>query len=79
MVSGKLFRKDLYYRLNVVPIYVPPLRERRDEILPLIFHYLEKFNKTYHKNKAFSPEVLEACVDTIFQEIFASWVTSSKG
>ena len=60
MVSSKLFRKDLYYRLNVVPIYVPPLRERRDEILPLILHYLEKFNRAYQKKKVFSPEVLEA-------------------
>ncbi len=59
MVSSKLFRKDLYYRLNVVPIYIPPLRERRDEILPLILHYIEKFNKIYRKKKILSPGVLE--------------------
>jgi len=60
MVTAKTFRKDLYYRLNVVPIYIPPLRERRDDVQPLIFHFLEKFNKTYQKEKKFSPEVIEA-------------------
>jgi PAS domain S-box-containing protein len=59
MVSSKLFRKDLYYRLNVVPIYIPPLRERQEDILSLIFHSLEKFNKTYQKKKSFSPESIE--------------------
>lgn len=59
MVSSKLFREDLYYRLNVVPIHISPLRERRDDILPLIFHFLEKFNKTYRKEKVLSPEAIE--------------------
>ena len=60
MVTAKTLRKDLYYRLNVVPIYIPPLRERRDDVLPLIYHFLEKFNKTYQKGKKFSPEAIEA-------------------
>ena len=60
MVSSKLFREDLYYRLNVVPIHIPPLGERRDDILPLIFHFLEKFNKIYRKEKVFSPEAMDA-------------------
>ncbi|OGP96729.1 MAG: hypothetical protein A2157_04460 [Deltaproteobacteria bacterium RBG_16_47_11] len=59
MVSAKLFRDDLYYRLNVVPIHIAPLRERRDAILPLIFHFLEKFNIAYKKKKAFSPEAID--------------------
>jgi transcriptional regulator with PAS, ATPase and Fis domain len=59
MVSSKLFREDLYYRINVVPIHIPPLRERRNDILPLIFHFLNKFNNTYRKEKVFSPEVIE--------------------
>jgi transcriptional regulator with PAS, ATPase and Fis domain len=49
MVSSKTFREDLYYRLNVVPIHIPPIRERREDILPLIFHFLEKFNKEFIK------------------------------
>ena len=39
------FREDLYYRLNVFPIVVPPLRDRKDDILPLVDYFIEKFNK----------------------------------
>jgi PAS domain S-box-containing protein len=60
MMAAKQFREDLYYRLNVVPIHIPPLKERRDDILPLIFHCLEKFNKTYQKKKSLAPEAIEA-------------------
>ncbi len=48
-VESKLFREDLFYRLNVVPIQIPPLRERREDILPLVRHFLEKFCKENHK------------------------------
>jgi DNA-binding NtrC family response regulator len=44
------FRKDLYYRLNVIPIQVPSLRERKDDIQYLVHHFIEKFNKIYGKN-----------------------------
>ena len=44
------FRNDLYYRLNVIPIYVPALRERRDDVQYLVYHFIEKFNKIYGKN-----------------------------
>jgi PAS domain S-box-containing protein len=60
MVSSKLFREDLYYRLNVVPIYIPSLKERRDDVSPLISHFLEKFNKIHRKERSLSPEAIDA-------------------
>lgn len=59
MVTRGEFREDLYYRLNVIPLYIPPLQERRDEILPLIHHFLSKFNKKYLLNKEFDYEMMD--------------------
>lgn len=58
------FREDLYYRLNVIPIFVPPLRERRDDIPLLASHFLQKFS--FEKGKevtSISPEVMEILLD----------------
>ena len=58
-----LFRKDLYYRLNVIQIQIPSLRERRDDILPLIDYFTEKNNEKYGLHKSFQPHALEALVN----------------
>src|SRR5256886_4212154 len=57
MVKEGKFREDLFYRLNVIPITIPPLRERTEDILPLARHFLTEANRTFHKMvRRFAPE-----------------------
>lgn len=61
---SKTFREDLYYRLNVMPIHIPPLRERLEDILPLAEYFLEKFCREYHKpKKILTPSVQRKLLD----------------
>ncbi len=61
-VSEGRFREDLFYRLNVITIHVPPLRERKEDILPLVQHFIRKFNAENNRNIStdLDPEVLRA-------------------
>ncbi|NTU42153.1 MAG: nif-specific transcriptional activator NifA [Nitrospirales bacterium] len=58
LVSAGKFREDLYYRLNVVPIYLPALRERKEDIHALAEHFLEKYNEENGKGLVISPGAL---------------------
>ncbi len=50
MVSEGAFREDLFYRINVIPIHLPPLRERKEDIPPLAKYFMEKYSKKYYRN-----------------------------
>jgi len=56
MINKGCFRKDLYYRLNVLPLEIPPLRNRKAEIMTLAEHFLKLFNQKYRKKKEISPD-----------------------
>ncbi len=59
-IEAKAFREDLFYRLNVISLHLPPLRERREDIPLLVSHFLEKFAPTDGSPKLISPEALSA-------------------
>ncbi len=59
LIEAGKFRRDLYYRLNVIDIKLPPLRHRRDDVIPLAMDFLEQFNQQHNKSHYFSPDTLE--------------------
>lgn len=66
-LEGKIkdgsFREDLYYRLNIVSLHIPPLRERREDILPLIDYFIEKYAKENNRNKlTLSKEAVDSLI-----------------
>jgi DNA-binding NtrC family response regulator len=63
-VENGEFRKDLYYRLKVIPIDIPPLRERKEDLFVLMKHFMNKFNKQFNKN---FQEISDSAFQTILQ------------
>ncbi len=59
MVKDKTFREDLYYRLNVIPVKIPPLRERHEDIEALSVHFLNEYNRKYGKSVVLTDKVME--------------------
>ncbi|TDK62457.1 PAS domain-containing protein [Bacillus salipaludis] len=58
MVEEGTFREDLFYRLNVIPIHIPPLRERVEDISLLAFHFLQQLNEKYERNYHLTPDAI---------------------
>ncbi len=64
MVDQKLFREDLYFRLNVIPIHLPPLRERKEDILGLATYFLDRFcEENQRRKKQISPAAQNCLLD----------------
>ena len=63
MVKQDKFREDLYYRLNVIPVEIPPLRQRKEDIVPLVVFFLNKLNKKCRLAKKLSPEVIQSLIN----------------
>jgi len=66
LISQGLFREDLYYRLNVLTLEIPPLRERPEDIVALIGYFLNKFSSKYSKQIEMTPEALEVLLSYPF-------------
>jgi two-component system response regulator AtoC len=63
-IEEKTFRKDLYYRLKVIPIHLPPLRERKEDIPLLVQYFVERFNRELGKHvKPVKPEIMETIME----------------
>jgi Nif-specific regulatory protein len=66
MVSKGEFRADLYYRINVVPIFLPPLRDRKEDIPLLVDHFLQRFNKENSRHVRITPQAMDVLLNCYF-------------
>lgn len=59
LMNSKQFRQDLFYRISVLPIVIPPLRDRKEDVYPLIRHFLKQFNQKYDTRIQIPPRFLQ--------------------
>lgn len=59
LIEAKRFRQDLFFRLNCIPIMIPPLRERMEDVIPLIQYFTGKLNQRYRMKKSFTPRAVQ--------------------
>ena len=75
-IEAARFREDLYYRLAVIPISIPPLRDRRADILPLVRHFLQKYNRKLERTiKGITEEALHCSNSIVGRAMFGNWRT----
>ncbi|MDD5168704.1 MAG: helix-turn-helix domain-containing protein, partial [Syntrophales bacterium] len=63
LMNSKQFRQDLFYRISVVPIVIPPLRERKEDVYPLIRHFIKQFNEKYGTNMQMPAKFMRRLLD----------------
>jgi len=74
MVEKQRFREDLFYRINVFPIMIPPLRERKEDILKLYSHFIHKFSQAFGRKP---PELSSKAVEKLLHYIHGKAISES--
>ncbi len=66
LIDSKKFRQDLFFRINTISIVIPPLRERTEDVIPLVQHFTKRINERYGMKKYFSPEAVQLLMSYTF-------------
>jgi PAS domain S-box-containing protein len=66
LIEEKRFRQDLFFRINTISLFIPPLRERFEDVMPLVQHFTTKLNERYHMRKQVSPQAIQVLMSYAF-------------